>query len=178
MLTDEQRRLLLRIARVSIDSHLAGTAHALPADPTLPEASGLFVTIKHRGALRGCLGTLQPVLSLADEVARVARDSATRDPRFPPLAAGEWLEASIEISLLGPLEPIDPADEQAIVIGRHGLVVESGRQRGLLLPQVAVEWSWTPEQFLRQTCRKAGLHDDAWQDGAIVFRFTADVFAE
>jgi uncharacterized protein len=137
MLTDEQRRLLLRIARLSIDSHLTGAARELPADPTLPEASGLFVTIKHRGALRGCLGTLQPVMSLADEVARVACDSATRDPRFSPLGVSEWLETSIEISLLGPLEPIDPADEQAIEVGRHGLVVEQGAHRGLLLPQVA-----------------------------------------
>jgi AmmeMemoRadiSam system protein A len=178
MLNDPQRSLMLRVARASIEAHLAGGFPEIPADPGLPGASGLFVTIKHRGALRGCLGTLEPIRALLDEVARVARDSATRDPRFPPVALDEWLEASLEISVLSPLEPIDPADEDAIVVGQHGLVVEQGRRRGLLLPQVAVEWGWTREQFLRQTCRKAGLPDSAWQDGAFVFRFAADVFGE
>jgi len=178
MLNDWQRQLMLTVARASIEAHLAGGKPELPPDPGLPDASGLFVTIRHRGVLRGCLGTLDPIEALLDEVVRVARDSATRDPRFPPVEPDEWLEASLEISVLGPLEPIVPADEAAIVIGRHGLVIEHGRRRGLLLPQVAVEWSWTREQFLRQTCRKAGLPDDAWQHGAFVFRFAADVFGE
>ena len=178
MLTDEQKQLLLRIARRSIESHLTGVVLEQPGDPGLSKVSGLFVTIKQRGALRGCLGTLEPRGPLAVEVARVAREAATHDPRFAPLDADDWRESSLEISVLGPLEAIDPADEQAIVIGRHGLVVESGRRRGLLLPQVAVEWNWTREQFLRQTCRKAGLPDEAWQDGAMVCRFDADVFGE
>ena len=80
--------------------------------------------------------------------------------------------------MLGPLEQIDPGDPSTITIGRHGLVVEQGRQRGLLLPQVATEWEWTREQFLRQTCLKAGLPYDAWQQGATVFRFEAEVFGE
>ena len=178
MLTDPQRQLLLRVARASIESHLLGGQGDVLPDQDLPGASGVFVTIRQRGALRGCLGTLAVSRPLADEVARCARDSATRDPRFPPMGADDWLEASLEISVLGPLEPVDPADEAAIVIGQHGLVVEYGPRRGLLLPQVAVEWDWTREQFLRQTCRKAGLPDDAWRAGAVVFRFAADVFGE
>ena len=178
MLTDSDRQEMLRIARAAIDAQLAGVPLAPPAVASAPDASGVFVTIKQRGELRGCLGTLRLDRSLPEEVARCARDSAARDPRFAPLEAADWRESSLEISVLGPLEPVDPTDEDAIVVGRHGLVVEQGRHRGLLLPQVAVEWGWTREQFLRQTCRKAGLPDDAWRHGARVFRFEADVFGE
>jgi AmmeMemoRadiSam system protein A len=115
---------------------------------------------------------------LIEEVARCARDSATEDPRFPPLTPTELPDVSLEISVLGPIEAIDPADPDAVTIGRHGLIVEQGRRRGLLLPQVAAEWGWTREQFLRQTCHKAGLPPDAWQHGASVYRFDAEVFGE
>ena len=100
------------------------------------------------------------------------------DPRFAPVSPAELEGISIDISVLGPLEPIDPRIPDSIVIGRHGLVVEQGRHRGLLLPQVAPEWGWTTNQFLAQTCVKAGLSRDAWQRGASVFRFEADVFGE
>jgi AmmeMemoRadiSam system protein A len=178
MLTDEQRAHLLIVARASIEQHLDGPAVTQAVLADLPDASGVFVTIKRRGELRGCLGTLQVGRSLAEEVARCARDSATEDPRFPPMSLEELPDSSIEISVLGPLEPIDPPAEQAIVIGTHGLVAEQGGRRGLLLPQVAVEWGWTPEQFLRQTCHKAGLPLDAWQHGARMYRFAAEVFGE
>jgi hypothetical protein len=78
--------------------------------------------------------------------------------------------------VLGPIEPIDPLDPDAIIVGRHGLVVERGTHRGLLLPQVAPEWGWTRDQLLAQTCRKAGLAEDAWRHGARVYRFEAEVF--
>jgi len=84
----------------------------------------------------------------------------------------------VEVSVLGPLEEIDPRDPGAIEIGRHGLVVEKGRHRGLLLPQVAIEWGWDRDQFLSQTCTKAGLAPDCWQCGAKVYRFAADVFGD
>jgi AmmeMemoRadiSam system protein A len=178
MLSDPQRRLMLVIARASIEAHLFGGRLDLPDGSAWPAASGVFVTLKHRGTLRGCIGTLELAGPVIDEVVVCARESATRDPRFPPLQADEWAETAIEISVLGPLELIDPAEKSAIVIGRHGLVVASSGRRGLLLPQVATEWRWTREQFLRQTCRKAGLPDDAWRTGADVFRFEADVFGE
>jgi len=177
MLTDPQRQALLRIARESIAAHLGG-GRPLPANERLPAASGVFVTIKRRGELRGCLGVLEMQAPLAEEVARCARDSATADPRFPPMAAGELTDAVLEISVLGPMEEIDPLADGSVVIGRHGLVVEHARRRGLLLPQVAVERGWTPLQFLGQTCRKAGLPEEAWRQGARVFRFDAEVFAE
>jgi len=143
----------------------------------MPDASGVFVTIKQRGELRGCLGTLQNRAGLAGEVIRCAADSASEDPRFPPVSPGELPELSLEISVLGPLEEIEPRPD-AFTIGTHGLVVEQGVRRGLLLPQVATEWGWTGEQFLRQTCVKAGLPPDAWRQGARVFRFAAEVFGD
>lgn len=178
MLTDTQKQTLLAIARQSIESHLAGEQSAFAAPEPMPDASGVFVTIKRSGELRGCLGTLQLRETLPSEVARCARDSASRDPRFPPLAAEELPAAHLEISVLGPLEPVNPNDPTAIEIGRHGLVVEQGARRGLLLPQVATEWGWTRDEFLRRTCDKAGLPPDAWQHGAQVSRFTAEVFGE
>ena len=177
MLDEAQQAALLRAARESITSYLHGTSPtAFSAE--MPDASGVFVTIKRHGELRGCLGVLEMRGALGEEVVRCARDSATRDPRFPPMTAAELTDMSLEISVLGPLEEIDPLDERAIVIGEHGLVVERGHRRGLLLPQVAVEWAWDREQFLRYTCRKAGLPDDAWRNGARVYRFTAQVFGD
>lgn len=177
-LAEAQKQALLTIARAAIRSHLAGEQSVFGVSEPMPDASGVFVTIKRDGDLRGCLGTLDLHGPLHAEVARCAQDSATRDPRFPPLALDEIAGTRIEISVLGPLETIDPHDEGAIDIGRHGLVVEQGARRGLLLPQVAVEWRWTREQFLRHTCQKAGLPPDAWSRGALVFRFTAEVFGE
>jgi AmmeMemoRadiSam system protein A len=177
MLDEAQRAALLRIARESIVRQVNGEPpHEY--DDRMPGASGVFVTIKRDGDLRGCLGVLELRGPLAEEVARCARDSAARDPRFPPMTPAELAEMSIDISILGPLEEIDPLNEHSIEIGRHGLVVEDGRRRGLLLPQVAVEHRWTREQFLRQTCRKAMLSEDAWRTGARVFRFDAQVFGE
>ena len=176
MLTDDQKRFVLDLARVAVVGQVTGERIVPPPPRELPEASGVFVTLKTRGALRGCLGTLESREGLAPDVLRCAADAASADPRFPAVAPGELPEVSIEVSVLGPLEEIDPLDPSAIVIGRHGLVVEQGRHRGLLLPQVATEWDWTREQFLRQTCVKAGLDGDAWQRGARVFRFEAEVF--
>ena len=181
MLTDDRRAALLRIARAAVVAQTHGRDRAdLPVGDAGDdgEASGVFVTIKIRGDLRGCLGVLQLRQSLEQEVSRCARDSASQDPRFAPLGADELPTTSLEISVLGPLEEVDPFDEGAVVVGRHGLVVELGARRGLLLPQVAPEWGWTREEFLRHTCRKAGLPDDAWRTGARVFRFEADVFGE
>jgi hypothetical protein len=179
MLSEAQKRALVDVARQSIAAHVNGGRlpdGALPSN--LPAASGAFVTITRRGELRGCLGTLQCRESLAAEVARCAADSASEDPRFVPVGVDELHELAVQISVLGPLEPIDPAIPDAIEIGRHGLVVEQGDRRGLLLPQVATEWGWTVEQFLRQTCVKAGVPPDAWKHGARVYRFDAEVFGD
>lgn len=183
MLAETQRADLLRVARESMTAQVlrrgpAATDLAADATNGVPDASGVFVTIKRRGELRGCLGTLECRAGLTEEIARYARDSASRDPRFPPIAPGELQDLSLEISVLGPLQAIDPVEAGAVVIGRDGLVVEDGPRRGLLLPQVAAERSWTVEHFLGQTCHKAGLAPDAWRHGARVYRFEAEVFGD
>jgi AmmeMemoRadiSam system protein A len=180
MLSDEQKAALLGIARAAVVAQVTGRLPYVPEAGaiTFPPAEGTFVTVKRRGELRGCLGTLRCDLGLADEVARCAADAASTDPRFPAVGPDELSSLSLEVSVLGPLETIDPSGDGTIDIGRHGLVVEQGRRRGLLLPQVATEWGWTVEQFLRQTCVKAGLAPDAWRHGARVYRFEAEVFGE
>lgn len=178
MFTEKQKRALLMIAREAIAGQLADEASVFGLSEPLPDASGVFVTIKRHGELRGCLGTLQLQADLAGEVARCAQDSAARDPRFPPVTMDELPDTRLEISVLGPLEAIDPLDPASFEVGRHGLVAEQGARRGLLLPQVATEWGWTRDEFLRRTCEKAGLPGDAWRQGAQVYRFAAEVFGE
>ena len=178
MFTDLERRRILELARAAVVAEVNGARAPSTAGIDLPLATGAFVTLKRQGALRGCLGTLDSHHSLAEEIGRCAASAARDDPRFSPVAASELPDLQIEISVLGPLEPIDPLDPEAIVIGRHGLVVERGERRGLLLPQVAPEWGWTREEFLGHTCRKAGLDDQAWRRGAQVFRFEAEVFGD
>ena len=178
MLIDVQKHALVDLARRAITAQITGSREPARLTVELPDASGVFVTVRRRGELRGCLGTLQCDRGLAGEVARCAADAATEDPRFPPVSPAELAELSIEVSVLGPLESIDARDPEAITIGRHGLVAEEGSRRGLLLPQVATEWGWTTDQFLRQTCIKAGLPGDAWQHGARISRFDAEVFGD
>jgi AmmeMemoRadiSam system protein A len=135
-----------------------------------------FVTIHRRGELRGCIGHLEADEPLGRVIWDCAVSACSADPRFPPVTASELPDLEIELSLLGALEPAkSPAD---IIIGRHGLVVERGRRRGLLLPQVATEWAWDRETFLAQTCHKAGLPRDAWKHGALIWRFEAEVFRD
>jgi AmmeMemoRadiSam system protein A len=177
MLTVAQKASLLKLARTSVTARVLGQPLLQAGDSAMPEAAGVFVTIKRGGELRGCLGTLERGCRLAEQVVRCAADSASEDPRFAAVSADELPEIRLEVSVLGPLERIEPAPH-TFTIGIHGLVVEQGARRGLLLPQVATEWGWTPEQFLRQTCRKAGLSADAWQRGAEVYRFAAEVFGD
>ena len=184
MLSEGQKACLLEVARTAVIARVLQQS-VVPAtlgedaelSSGMPDACGVFVTIKRHGTLRGCLGTLENRRGLMEEVVRCAADSATEDPRFAAVSAEELPDLRLELSVLGPLERIEPLP-QAFTIGVHGLVVEQGHKRGLLLPQVAIEWGWTPEQFLRQTCLKAGLPPDAWRCGAEVYRFAAEVFGD
>jgi AmmeMemoRadiSam system protein A len=178
MLTDAQRRTLVDVARRSVAARVCGGRWTTAGASDLPQAPGVFVTLKLSGQLRGCLGTIGWVDDLAVEVARCAADAATADTRFAPVTVMELPALTLEVSVLGPLEPIDPRVADALTIGLHGLVVEQGSRRGLLLPQVATERNWGREQFLRQTCRKAGLAAGAWERGAVVYRFAAEVFGD
>ena len=171
---DERR--LLEIARQCLEARvLRQPQPAFERGGGLESHRGAFVSI-HGEELRGCLGRLETDRPVADVVAHLAAVVADSDPRFPAVTADELPGLAIEISVLTPeCEVVDPAD---IEVGRHGLIVEQGSRRGLLLPQVATEYGWDRETFLAHTCMKAGLQPDAWRRGARVFRFEAQVFQE
>lgn len=177
MTNEQDRALLLRLARDAIAAHVGvRPAHVPEMSGVLAQAGGAFVTLHNRGDLRGCIGHVEATEPIGRVVPRCAVAACSTDPRFPPITDAELDQIDIEISLLGPLEPI--TGEQDIEIGRHGLVVEQGWQRGLLLPQVATEWGWDAATFLAHACHKAGLPRDAWQKGAKIWRFEAEVFGE
>lgn len=178
VLTPQQRTALLGIARQAIRKHVRGavTVSVASADPTLQVAGAAFVTLTRQGALRGCIGYVEPVKPLVETVVHCAVSAATADPRFPPVTPEELPHLRVEISVLSPLSPIhDPAQVQ---VGRHGLFISHAGHHGLLLPQVATEFGWDRETFLRQTCIKAGLHGDAWRGGAVIQVFTVDHFTD
>lgn len=178
-LSTDDKKDLLRIARDSIDAALKNkpTAPAGSTSEALNELCGAFVTLHLLGELRGCIGYIEPRFSLRETVEEVAQKAALEDPRFPPLTPKELERVEIEISVLSPLQKVSDVDE--IVVGTHGLVIDAGYTRGLLLPQVATEWGWGREQFLSQTCRKAGLQADAWKQKKVAtYSFTSTVFSE
>jgi AmmeMemoRadiSam system protein A len=182
MLTAEQRATLLKIARTSIEAVFEGRRPELNAadyDDDLRRPAGAFVTLttKPEDELRGCIGSIQPVAPLYQAVSGSAISAAFRDPRFMPLQKEELPAIHLEISVMGPIEEV--TDINDIVVGRDGLIISRGRSAGLLLPQVATEYGWDRDTFLRQTCVKAGLPQDAWrQEGTKIEKFAAEVFGE
>ena len=172
----EERRLLLNLAHRSIETALADQPmDTTPPSAHLAESRGAFTTLHLGGELRGCIGYVLPVGSLYQTVAETARAAAFDDPRFAPVTEHEAQYLKIEISVLSVTQPIRAED---VVIGKHGLIISAGARRGLLLPQVPLEWDWDRETFLAQTCLKAGLAPDAWRRGAEIQGFTAEVFGE
>ncbi len=141
----------------------------------LAEQRGVFTTIYLRKKLRGCVGYITAVAPLYLAVAETARAAAFEDTRFTPVRAEEAGELEVSLSVLSLPREINPSD---VEIGRHGLLISQHGRRGLLLPQVATEHGWDREMFLRETCYKAGLPPDAWEHGARVEAFTAEVFSD
>lgn len=177
MFTPEQQQFLLTLAREAVT---CAVTRAPLAAPDAPEALftqplGAFVTLTKSGELRGCIGYPEAVYPLYEAIMHGGAAAALQDPRFPPVSPGELNALHIEISVLSPLRRATPEE---VEVGTHGLVIEQGRSRGLLLPQVPVEWGWNREEFLAHTCRKAGLPADAWRAGATLYTFTAEVFSE
>ncbi len=178
-LDDAQRAALLGVARRAMEGYVV--AGKVPAEEgegtagTLAAPGAAFVTLTKNGRLRGCIGYTEAVAPLFKVVQECAVAAATEDPRFPPVSSDELRSVRVEISVLTPLFPIRPED---VEVGRHGLLVSQGRKRGLLLPQVPVEWGWDREKFLEQVCVKAGLPVSAWRQGATLWAFTAEVFGE
>ncbi len=177
-LSKAQRAALLKEARRTVERHFAGEEPpaGLEADPRLNLPGAAFVTLTLGGALRGCVGTVEPALTLADAVRYGAYSAAFRDGRFAPLAREELAKVKVEVSVLSPQKPAAP---MALKPGVHGVVVSKGGRSGLFLPQV---WEQLParEDFLGELCaQKAGLPRDCWKDPAVkLYSFTADAFAE
>ena len=182
MLSEGDRKTLLRIARETIEAAVTGLAapKVTVDSEALKAPCGAFVTLKNGGRLRGCIGTFVGHGPLRETVREMA-SAATRDPRFlgDPVTAGELQEIDIEISVLSPLEKVDDPLED-IELGRHGIYVQGPYGSGCFLPQVATEAGWSKEQFLSHCCAgKAGLPPDAWKSPEVtVSRFEAEVFGE
>jgi AmmeMemoRadiSam system protein A len=176
-LSETDQQFLLRLARQALEEsvrHYKLPHVEVPCGP-LHEKCGAFVTLHKGGRLRGCIGYIESLKPLYQTVCECAMAAALHDPRFDPVAPEELPSLHLEISVLSPLEDISA---EQVEVGRHGLLVSRGPQRGVLLPQVAVEWKWDARQFLEETCLKAGLPPDAWRHGARIQAFTAQVFAE
>ena len=177
-LSASERSELLRVARKSVETVVREHKlyeYAAPSTGPLAQERGAFVTLTKHGDLRGCIGYVAPSLALALTVRDVAAFAAVRDHRFTPVTLGELPELEYEISVLSPLRRV--LDVKQIQPGRDGLVMKRDESEGLLLPQVATDQRWDRTTFLKQTCLKAGLPQDAWQDSETdIFSFTALVF--
>jgi uncharacterized protein len=172
----EERKLLLKLAHESILASLEHRELSLsPVPAHLAERRGAFTTLYFRGDLRGCVGHVYPIDSLYRTVAETARSAAFEDFRFSPVTLDEAAELEISLSVLSQLRVVQP---EQVEVGRHGLLISLHQHRGLLLPQVPIEHGWDRITFLEQTCRKAGLPPDAWQTGAQIEVFTAEVFGD
>lgn len=176
-LDEPERKTLLGMARRALEGYLC--TGKIPSEERtqgkLFAPGAAFVTLKKNGRLRGCIGYTEAVAPLFKVVQECVVAAATEDPRFPSVSPDEISSLRIEISVLTPMVPILPEE---VEVGRHGLMVAQGRMRGLLLPQVPVEWGWDRETFIDQVCVKAGLSPSAWRHGATLRAFTAEVFGE
>jgi uncharacterized protein len=177
-LAESEKRLLVEIARRSVIAAVEGhpPLESLPENEGLRRAAGAFVTLHVGSRLRGCIGQLPGQDALVEVVAHCARLAALEDPRFHPVKKEDLAGIEIEISVLSELEDIAP---ESIVSGKHGLFVSRDGQRGVLLPQVAMQTGWSALRFLEETCVKAGLDPQAWKDPETrIQAFTAEVFSE
>jgi AmmeMemoRadiSam system protein A len=177
----EERALLLQLAHQSVLTGLDHREIPLTAPSQhLAEPRGVFTTIHVQERLRGCVGYVRPIVSpqpvsLYRAVAETARAAAFEDSRFSPLTTEEALQLHVSLSILSLLKIVG---QEEVIVGLHGLMVSQGERRGLLLPQVPIEHAWDRTTFLQQTCRKAGLAPDAWQNSAVLEVFTAEVFGD
>ncbi len=174
----KQQIFLLELAREAITLFLKSkkTPKVKVKDSTLKDKRGAFVTLKVKDELRGCIGYPLPIKALYETIIDVAVSAATQDFRFQPLTLEELPKTRIEISVLSVPQPVK--DIKEVEVGTHGIIVSKGPNKGLLLPQVPVEWDWDLETYLSHGCLKAGLAEDEWKKGAQIEVFTAQVFSE
>lgn len=188
MYSKEDGEFAVRTAREVIEKHVRGEEipdYREKASEKFKSKSGVFVTIDTYPdkELRGCIGFPEPIFPLIDAIVNAAQSASTEDPRFPPVKAKELDKIVVEVSLLTPPQLISvkkPTElPKQVVVGKDGLIIKKGFYSGLLLPQVAVDWKWDAEEFLSQTCWKAGLPPDSWLDATTRFyKFQAEIFAE
>jgi uncharacterized protein len=186
MISELEGDFLLKLARKAIETYiLEGKVLNIPEPPsaTLEENMGVFVTLHENGELRGCIGYPEPIKPLIIALIEVAIGAATGDPRFAPLNSHELEKIEVEVSVLTPPERVivdKPVEYlEKVDIGRDGLIIEKGAFRGLLLPQVPVEWGWDQNEFLTNTCLKAGMSPDCWlQEGVKIYSFQTQIFNE
>jgi len=179
ILEEDACQELLALARSSLEGYFTtGQVPAYqPGNPELLKGGAAFVSLHNGEELRGCIGLLSDELELYRTVQRCALSAATEDTRFNPVTLDEMPKLCIEISVLS--EPRRITDVELIEVGKHGIIIARGRQRGLLLPQVASKYNWDRKTFLSQTCRKAGLSPNAWrQPDTVIQIFEAQVFSE
>jgi AmmeMemoRadiSam system protein A len=177
-LDNREKQYLLNVARRALVAAVEGgqAFEVLAVERDEAECAGAFVTLKRRTRLRGCIGQIGTKQSAAQVIAYSARAAALEDRRFDPVRPHELPEIEIELSVLSQPATIAPHE---IEVGKHGLIVSRGWQRGLLLPQVAPEHRWESSRFLEETCVKAGLERDAWKDPqTLILAFTAQVFSD
>jgi len=178
-LTIEEKRDLLKLAKQTIINRFnkSSVEEYQPKTEIMNKKCGAFVTLHKNGDLRGCIGQIVPIDKLYIAIQKMAIAAAFEDPRFPKLKQEELQSIDFEISVLSPFEKITNIGE--IEVGKHGLMISKNMYHGLLLPQVATEYGWDRETFLKQLCRKAGLHDNAYlEPGVEILKFTAIVFGE
>jgi uncharacterized protein (TIGR00296 family) len=189
-LNSDEGKFLVELARNAVKEYLKTRKHILPPENThrkMFKECGVFVTINKLAhgekQLRGCIGYPYPTAPLVEAVIDSAINAATQDPRFPSLSTKELDEVVFEVSVLTPPELIETNNPEEYVskfkVGEHGLIVERGGFKGLLLPQVPVEWNWCEEEFLCQCCMKAGLTPDTWlAKGTKIYKFKGIIFEE
>ncbi len=189
-LTQEEGKFLIQLARTTVKEYLLHGKKILPPKETTKkffEHCGVFVTINSvrngEKELRGCIGYPYPTSPLVEAIIDSAINAATEDPRFEPLSAEELDKVVFEVSILTPPEAVEVANPREylskIKVGEDGLIIEKGYYKGLLLPQVPVEWGWCEEEFLCQCCVKAGIPPDSWlTKGVKIYKFKAIVFEE
>ncbi len=182
-LTLDQGKILVKFARHCVESYFSAKPINMPEADEFSEKRGIFVTLNELGKLRGCIGFPEPVYALNRAIIESSRAAAFKDPRFPPVTHDELEEITIEVSVLTKPELIEVEETQEylskIEVGKHGLIIKSMYNSGLLLPQVFIDYECTPKKALEMTCEKAGIDTDAWQEPeAKIYRFEAQIFEE
>ena len=183
LLTLEEGKIAVKLARKAIETYLSERKVIQDRlSGVFEQKRGVFTTLTKHGELRGCIGFPYPIKRLDEAIIESAIAAATEDPRFPPVSLEEMDEIIVEVTVLTPPEKLNVKPTELpkhVEIGRHGLMVKRGYFSGLLLPQVAVEYGFDAEEFLSQTCMKAGLPLDCWlMEGTEVYRFEGQIFKE